>query len=486
VMADAHSTGRIGATTPAPGIRADDAVATDPGADGASTTLTGTSRRARDLPRTVRWAAGLSDLPAPVGLAALVLVATALSWARMTPTARDTVWAEDGVVFLGESARPGGSVLELLRPYAGYLHVVPRLVADVVLRVLPTEHASLGLALGNSFVVGLVTAVVYVCSSAVTSWVPARLGIALVTVLVPVAPQEVLGTGANLHWYFLWAAPWVLLYRPATRTAAWVLGVVVLLGSLTEIQMALFAPLLLVRLRDRRTWPVKGALVLGLLGQFIATVQAPRAAASAAPPDVHSVVEGYLLNGVLSLWVPASTAGRWVADHGWLVGVLALLPLLTVAGWVLWRGEGRQRAIVLVLLAGSVLAWTLAFVLNPNPTLYYGDYTNSQLRSMGYLRYAMVPSMLLLAVVPIAAAVAWRRSTLTRVAAVLGSIVVALALVAQFAPQNTSRSGGPTWSPQVGDAAKECAARPADPAEPILLAPEGWIVEFPCARLTDG
>jgi hypothetical protein len=98
----------------------------------------------------------------------------------------------------------------------------------------------------------------------------------------------------------------------------------------------------------------------------------------------------------------------------------------------------------------------------------------------------MVPSMLLLAVVPIAAAVAWRRGTLTRMAAVLGSIVVALALAAQFAPPNTSRSSGPTWSPQVGDAAKECAARPAEPEEPILLAPEGWIVEFPCVGLTDG
>ena len=35
--------------------------------------------------------------------------------------------------------------------------------------------------------------------------------------LLPLLPNEVLGNEANLHWIFLWLAPWLLLANPRTR-----------------------------------------------------------------------------------------------------------------------------------------------------------------------------------------------------------------------------------------------------------------------------
>src|SRR4051794_24753422 len=55
-----------------------------------------------------------------LGLLVLAVVAMVLSWLRMGSTARDTVWAEDGGVFLAGSAQPGWSPLEWFAPYQGY------------------------------------------------------------------------------------------------------------------------------------------------------------------------------------------------------------------------------------------------------------------------------------------------------------------------------------------------------------------------------
>src|SRR5665647_648206 len=80
----------------------------------------------RGIPRTARrrWS---SD-----GLLAvtIVLAATLIAWLRLDPVTHQTMWAEDGSVFLTQASHAGRFETVLL-PYAGYLHVVPRLIAEV-------------------------------------------------------------------------------------------------------------------------------------------------------------------------------------------------------------------------------------------------------------------------------------------------------------------------------------------------------------------
>ncbi len=70
---------------------------------------------------------------------AVLVAATLLAWSRLSPVARDTLWAEDATRFLHVDDRDGLGAT-LLRPYAGYLHVVPRLLAALVLRVADLPH----------------------------------------------------------------------------------------------------------------------------------------------------------------------------------------------------------------------------------------------------------------------------------------------------------------------------------------------------------
>ncbi len=60
----------------------------------------------------------------------VALAAAALAWWRLGPVTRATTWAEDGGIFLREQLAYGAGDT-LLRPYAGYLHLVPRLLVDL-------------------------------------------------------------------------------------------------------------------------------------------------------------------------------------------------------------------------------------------------------------------------------------------------------------------------------------------------------------------
>jgi hypothetical protein len=84
-------------------------------------------------------------------LAFPLTIAVALLLARQVAIAAwDTIWAEDGAIFLSDAlTAPGGSLFEV---YGGYVHPVPRIVAAVA-SWLPLEHAALVFALAWALVV---------------------------------------------------------------------------------------------------------------------------------------------------------------------------------------------------------------------------------------------------------------------------------------------------------------------------------------------
>src|SRR5689334_1103410 len=64
--------------------------------------------------------------------ALLVLVVTAIQLLRMPgDTSVNTLWAEDGTVFLHE-AKQLGRLGAVFHTYNGYVHLVPRLIAALV------------------------------------------------------------------------------------------------------------------------------------------------------------------------------------------------------------------------------------------------------------------------------------------------------------------------------------------------------------------
>lgn len=361
-------------------------------------------------------------------LVALGLACALVAWLRLPAVAHDTFWAEDGRTFVS-SAALGGPVV-LLQPYAGYLHTIPRLVAAVVV-LLPVSWWALATTAAACAIAGALAVVVFVCARDLVPWLPARLFVAGLTVLAPLAPREVLGNLANLHSLILWTLFWIVLSRPRTTRAAVALAAVAVLGALTEIQAVFLAPLLLLRAHDRRVWIVRAGLIAGMVAQLVVTFAWPRA------ENTNPAVD----------------------------------PLVAAA------------------LAGSVLLYAVSVETNPNAFYDYAGLTRTRLDTVWLTRYGVVPSMLLALVPAVAASIAFCRRRLHRGRAqwpawsVLAAAGLCAALIlAQSGPQWTRRSDGPAWQPQLASAAEQC--RRDDELKFVNLRETiGWKVSVPCRYL---
>ena len=425
---------------------------------------------------------------------AILVLGTVISWARLPETARATLWAEDARNFLGNAVSPG-PVLTIFRPYAGYLQTVPRIVAGITTQFFPISDWAYAMAGGACLVTAGVAALIFLCSRDIVSSLPGRLALASVTLLVPLSPREVLGNTANVHWYFLWLAPWLVLYLPRSRVGAWLLGVVALLAASSEIQMALFLPLLLWDRKNRQRMPVRFLFVVGIALQVVATTLAPRGASTADPIRLASIGYGYLINAVLTIWLPNSSAiGRVLTTAGPWGAFLFLVPFLAAAVWGLRNGSRLQRIIIVTLLASSVAIYVAAVTISPGTFYDYAAMPTRELAHPWIARYGVVPSMFLLAIVPVAATVRRRgtaiavtpvrrrlpRSALQSVTAML---LITLMLL-QFVPGTTRRASGPELGPQVVAARQLCAAAPPAAVVRLAGAPSlTWSFAITCGRL---
>ena len=425
----------------------------------------------------------------PVLAAVLGVVLAAVAWLRLDPTTRGTVWAEDGVVFLAE--REGlGPWQSLFHVYAGYLHLAPRLMSDVAGLVAPVELYAVTVTALCCLVLGAVSSLVFLCTAGLVGSVAIRVAIASTTVLVPAGSIETMGNLANVHWYVLWLAPWLLLARVGRWRHAVALGLVALLAGLTEIQVALFLPLVLLRLRDRKVLPVAAGLAAGVAAQLVATVQHPRPRPDAEVPGVLDQAKGYLLNVVVPLWKPSVDGpGGFVAERGWWFVIALALPFALVCVGLLvvvlrsrrsWS-DGRVVAVAAIAL-GATGPFVGALVLNPGPQLQFDAFSLAQLSERMPLRYGVVPAMFLTAGVWLWIDWCGRRNRWTVVASGVLVVAVVAPQLWHLAPDGTRRSEGPGWSVGVDDAQDACRAGTAPP--PVGAAPKkDWAVALSCATL---
>jgi hypothetical protein len=460
---------------------------------------------------TQRWSA------APVVLVGM-LAATA-AWVRLGPEARGTGWAEDVGVFFRERLALGAAD-SVLHPYAGYLHVVPRLVVDLAF-LLPVEWYALAVSTLSCLLVGAVCGGVVVLARDVVPSCPLRLVLAAVPVLLPTAPWEVSGTAANLHTFGLFLAPWLFAYRVRTWWGAVVLALVTVLVVGSEVQAVLFLPLLVLAwLPSGRAVPGdddavgggRGArwralpVTLAALGAGAAQVgTALTTARSSAPgsPTAHDVVAGWALQTVGGVWTTdVAAVGRAVVADGWAVVAVPAVALLVVvllgAVVALVERHPRRAVLALVLAVGSGVVWTAALVANASADGRWSRSAPRDLVDATPSRYAAAAGLLLTAAVVVAAAVLIDRSARGRVTdplgrrrrraggptavvlAAVGWSVVAV-LVASWVgnvPGVAQRASGPTWQPQFVAAERACVRHPSDTARIGALP---WSVEVPCS-----
>lgn len=215
------------------------------------------------------------------------------------------LWAEDGAIFLQQQRDLG--ITSLWMPYAGYLHVVLRLLALAIgsvtdLLYLPAIYN--GTALLFTVLTGW-----FILRSRVD--IPYKPAIALALVLVPHL-SEVYMTLTNLQWIFATALPLFVLQTPApTRLRKIVDTIGVLLFGMTGPFLLIFSPLLLYRFW-RDGWKSRSNIAFCLTGLVAVGVQAYCVSHTPAPPPaVISAGEWLVTNG--AMLIGGLLLGRTVA-----------------------------------------------------------------------------------------------------------------------------------------------------------------------------
>lgn len=254
----------------------------------------------------------------------------------------DTIYAEDLAIFLPQAIR---HPWHLFIPYAGYLELLPRLIAQAVAH-LPLRDAAREMAMAGALAAAGSALVVYHASAGHirSGWL--RLTLAAGVVLLPVAPLEIIDSASNLCWYAMMALFFAALWRPHTRTGMTVAALVAFLTASTNTMVIVLAPLFAARLFVLRR-PRDHAVTAGWLAGCVLQV----------PVMLDSVVSG----------AGSRLVGQWAPPHDSLLffGHDVVLP---AAGWRLsWWLRDRTGTGEAVLIMGIVLAVVFGTILARQP-----------------------------------------------------------------------------------------------------------------------
>ncbi|MFI9812470.1 hypothetical protein [Saccharothrix variisporea] len=403
----------------------------------------------------------------------------AVAFQLVTPAGRshlDHVWAEDGARFLLDGVKEP-FLTNLITPYGGYLHVVPRLSAELV-SLLPLTWAAVGFALAAAVPRALVALITFAASAGYLRSTALRVGLAALVVVLPVGNSEPLGNVTNLHWFLLYGLFWVLLWRDAPRVPALLF---VALATLSSPLAFLLAPLALLRYLTHRDRVLPATFALAAAVQGTVMVFAERTPYSHDPVDPVQV----LLATLLRVPVAGFTGSEQVADlyprFGNAPTAIALVLIaVPVTAALVWR-DRPARFLTVTAAAYSAVTITSSLVANWTVALQVqqpGVVTTSQ-------RYSVLPCLLLFTAVAVgldATPTRGRRLVITTRA------VIALTLLAGVVQHTRDQSGvltGTSWTDSVTAAEAQCSAG-TRPVGRFVHEPTGWFFELPCELVTRG
>jgi hypothetical protein len=424
----------------------------------------------------------LSRWEGAILVTALLALGVVLQLARLGfPGALNTIWAEDGPIYL-QGALTQGFFDAVFSPYAGYLVVGPRLIGETA-NLVPLDYAPAALAIVSALVACLSGLAVWFAASGHVRNPYLRGALALATAFCAVAGQETLDSAAYAPWYTLVATFWILFWRPRTMTGAVLGGLLVLLTGLSTPGVWFFLPIAFLRalaIRDRRDATIVGFYGVG------AAVQIPVVLGQEQgdPLWVSEIWTGFMQRIVDAGIFGERLGGALWSELGW--------PFLTVLGIAVLIGLaiGLRRALpsaswfaALAIPTGVLIFFISVYQRTVGPNIFWSPGTSGGTAS----RYVMVPALLLLSagVVLIDGMLRRRRGEEARglswpVVATVG--VMLLAIVTSFDMSGEIRDS-PKWDDSLREAGRVCLAEDGEAAG-IPTSPEPFGVYLPCDQVT--
>jgi hypothetical protein len=383
-----------------------------------------------------------------------------------------TVYAEDGTVFLAGALSHHLGVAAMPEPYMGYVHVLPRMMAAIAI-ASPLRWAAVVLSGGSALVVSALALLVFRASGGHLRSTLARGLLAATLIFLPVATAEVLDNVANLHWFLIFAAFWILLWKTDHVWEITLGVVVVFLSGASDPLSLLLTPVAVIRvltLRGLRNHAFTAAWAGGLLLQATGILLGHAHRNLFPPVQPLKVAAWYVFDvlgravfGTQLLGSPRSLQGVVLAA----VGVLALGALGVAA---VRTGMVRDRPLIPLAAGMSVLFFAVPVVLT----------------GISAPRYSVVPILLVLtAVASVLDAPLSARFTAGFLAGRAVAIALLAVVLAVELPVQNLRSEGPTWLEQLSRAQAICSQSAAGGRVVLLIAPPGWHIDAACADLLD-
>ncbi len=409
-----------------------------------------------------------------LGSAAVLLAAFVVALLRLpADIAFDTMWAEDGALFLTQAAREPFSAV-VLRDYAGYAHVAARTAATVI-SWLPLEYAAIGFACAAAAVQATSALVGYVVVRAHRRARGPALLVAAAVALVPVGPEVVLNI-SNIQWFLLFSGVAAQLWTPRTvagRGLQLGLGVLLVLSCPFGFLAVGVAVLRAVVCRTR--WDLASAAVL--LGGWVVQLAVMASAAGggrmtpqiSADPLVAGYVRRVLGDGLLGIGPepvaqlePSVTAGLV------LLAVFAVLLALDAAR----HGVARQLP-VLALVVLSYLAYAPPVVLTGQPAV--------DLVLAG--RYFVAPALLWILAFALVLPTAEKGRPwggVGRLATAAFAVVLVSGWYSSWAAPQQLRGGLPRWSEALDLGRDQCREVLPTTLVSLSVTPPLWTADVPC------
>ena len=285
----------------------------------------------------------------PVLTSALV-VGSALfvirGWSRLV---KPGMWAEDGTRFLPESHTLG--LASITHPFAGYIHVLPRLIA-LVLRLVPLGGVP------AAYTLAAVTVALAIFSTVLSkrlAWlVPSRMARGLIFVLLCLLPDlsEPYGNLANLISVGAVAALFLGLSDDPESVPGRILELVVIaILVLSGPPSILTFPVYGHRIWRSRTWHSLAATSVFALGscvQLYVYLTSSRRPAGGGSAEIYAKTVGVRLPGT---WMAGSMQWR----NGWIHGNMAIYGTVWIVLVVLVAAFTMRIAGALILLVGALV-----------------------------------------------------------------------------------------------------------------------------------
>ncbi|QDZ16415.1 hypothetical protein [Humibacter ginsenosidimutans] len=389
--------------------------------------------------------------------AGLFVVGFLLAYFRLPPSSSEHMWQEDGNVFLAQ-AMQHPFLVALFEPYAGYGHLVPRLVAALA-DLFPLVHAPRVIAVVMALFLAALAAGIFFLLAAHLRTITARILVWCLVVAAPVAGLEIALSAANAQWYLLFGA-FIAVFARREGVVATAISAAILIAAVGSSPLALvvFVPLVLIRtlaLRGRGDIVIAASAVLAGIFQLIVMLRGTRQLH--ALRSAWAIIKTYLVDVQDVGWF----GPLWIHQAAFMMpALIALGVLLTLAAfWISWMLRRWSTLPLSALVVGA--AYFLAIVVlsgyaytDPDQMLFIG------VGSRYFVFPIMATSLIIGTGVDRLIAIRTRRSIALAVVAILLTLSVIVVNYRAFDQRARFLSRWPVWSAAVEHARATCLDDP--------------------------